>query len=72
MSHEQGDRGERHYETIGDGLLSSAALDRLTHHSHTLIVRGHSFRQRERRKEDASSNDQQSNGEGSQAPSQQS
>ena len=59
-------------EVFGDGLLSSAALDRLTHHSHTLIVRGHSFRQRERRKEDANSNDQQSNGEGSQAPSQQS
>lgn len=44
-------------DVFGDGLLSSAALDRLTHHSHTLVIRGHSFRQRGRRKEDASSED---------------
>ena len=36
---------------FGDGLLSSAALDRLTHHCHTLVIRGESFRQRNRRKE---------------------
>jgi DNA replication protein DnaC len=32
-------------------LLASAALDRLTHHAHTLTIRGDSFRQRSRRKE---------------------
>lgn len=40
-------------EAFGDGLLSSAALDRLTHHCHTLVIRGQSFRQRGRRKEEA-------------------
>ena len=34
-----------------DLLLASAALDRLTHHCHTLIIRGQSYRQRSRRKE---------------------
>lgn len=38
-------------EAFGDSLLSSAALDRLTHHCHTLVIRGHSFRQLSRRKE---------------------
>jgi len=38
-------------EAFGDGLLSSAALDRLTHHCHTLVIRGQSFRQLSRRKE---------------------
>lgn len=45
-------------EVFGDGLLSSAALDRLTHHSHTLVVRGQSFRQLSRRKEGFSTQDQ--------------
>ena len=38
-------------EVFGNELLASAALDRLTHHAHTLIIRGESYRQRERRKE---------------------
>ncbi len=38
-------------ETFGNGLLASAALDRLTHHCHTLVIRGQSYRQRGRRKE---------------------
>jgi IstB-like ATP binding protein len=38
-------------EVFGDGLLASAALDRLTHHAQTLVIRGQSYRQRERRKE---------------------
>jgi len=38
-------------EVFGNDLLASAALDRLTHHAHTLIIRGESFRQRSRRKE---------------------
>jgi len=38
-------------EIFSNDLLSSAALDRLTHHAHTLIIRGDSFRQRTRRKE---------------------
>jgi DNA replication protein DnaC len=38
-------------EVFGNDLLASAALDRLTHHCHTLIIRGHSYRQRSRRKE---------------------
>jgi len=36
-------------------LLASAALDRLTHHAHTLIIRGNSYRQRNRRQEVAGS-----------------
>jgi DNA replication protein DnaC len=36
---------------FGNDLLASAALDRLTHHCHTLVMRGDSFRQRSRRKE---------------------
>ena len=38
-------------EVFGNDLLASAALDRLTHHAHTLIIRGQSYRQRNRRKE---------------------
>ena len=41
-------------EIFANDLLSSAALDRLTHHAHTLIIRGDSFRQRNRRKDFAS------------------
>jgi len=37
---------------FGNDLLASAALDRLTHHTHTLIIRGSSYRQRQRRKEE--------------------
>lgn len=36
---------------FGNDLLASAALDRLTHHAHTLIIRGESYRQQSRRKE---------------------
>jgi DNA replication protein DnaC len=39
-------------EVFGNDLLASAALDRLTHHCHTLVIRGQSYRQRHRRKED--------------------
>ena len=38
-------------EVFDNDLLASAALDRLTHHTHTLIIRGESYRQRGRRKE---------------------
>jgi DNA replication protein DnaC len=38
-------------EVFGNDLLSSAALDRLTHHAHTLIIQGESYRQISRRKE---------------------
>jgi DNA replication protein DnaC len=38
-------------ELFANDLLASAALDRLTHHAHTLIIRGESYRQRDRRKE---------------------
>ena len=38
-------------DVFGNELLASAALDRLTHHAHTLIIRGDSYRQRSRRKE---------------------
>lgn len=39
-------------EVFGNDLLASAALDRLTHHTHTLTIRGSSYRQRQRRKEE--------------------
>jgi DNA replication protein DnaC len=38
-------------EVFDNDLLASAALDRLTHHAHTLVIRGQSYRQRDRRKE---------------------
>lgn len=38
-------------EVFGNNLLASAALDRLTHHCHTLVIRGQSYRQLSRRKE---------------------
>lgn len=38
-------------EIFGDGLLASAALDRLTHHAHITCVTGESYRQKHRRKE---------------------
>jgi len=41
-------------ETFGNPLLASAALDRLTHHCHTLVIRGQSYRQLGKRKEDVS------------------
>jgi len=41
-------------EIFANDLLASAALDRLTHHAHTLVIRGDSFRQRGRRKDIAS------------------
>jgi DNA replication protein DnaC len=41
-------------EAFGNPLLASAALDRLTHHCHTLVIRGQSYRQRGRRKEENS------------------
>jgi len=44
-------------EVFGDGLIASAALDRLTHHCHTLVIRGQSYRQRGRRKEGSTTED---------------
>lgn len=38
-------------EVFNNDLLASAALDRLTHHVHTLTIQGDSYRQRSRRKE---------------------
>ena len=35
-------------EVFGHDLLASAALDRLTHHCHTLVMRGQIYRQRHR------------------------
>jgi DNA replication protein DnaC len=43
-------------DAFGDALLASAALDRLTHHCHTITIRGQSYRQRSRRKEDTTAN----------------
>jgi DNA replication protein DnaC len=40
-------------EVFNNDLLASAALDRLMHHAHTLVIRGDSYRQRNRRKEAA-------------------
>lgn len=36
---------------FNNDLLASAALDRLTHHAHTLVIQGDSYRQRSRRQE---------------------
>jgi DNA replication protein DnaC len=38
---------------LSTASLASAALDRLTHHCHTLVIRGQSYRQRGRRREKA-------------------
>jgi DNA replication protein DnaC len=38
-------------ELFGNALLASAALDRLTHHARITIITGESYRQRHRRKE---------------------
>jgi DNA replication protein DnaC len=38
-------------DAFGEPLLASAALDRLTHHCHTLVITGQSYRQRGRGKE---------------------
>jgi DNA replication protein DnaC len=43
-------------EVFNNDLLASAALDRLTHHTHTLIIRGQSYRQRSRREEVSGTN----------------
>ncbi len=37
-------------DVFGNELLASAAPDRLTHHAHTVVVRGQSYRQRDRGK----------------------
>ena len=51
MFNESDDRRRRYHEVFENDLLASAALDRLTHHTHTLIIRGDSYRQRNRGKE---------------------
>ena len=38
-------------QIFDDDLLASAALDRLTHHAHTLVIQGPSYRQLSRRKQ---------------------
>jgi DNA replication protein DnaC len=43
-------------EVFNNDLLASAALDRLTHHTHTLIIRGESYRQRSQRREVSGTN----------------
>jgi len=48
-------------EAFGDGLLSSAALDRLTHHCHTLTIQAKSYRQRSRGKEGTNSTNEPAN-----------
>lgn len=35
---------------FGDEVLATAILDRLLHHSHTLMITGESYRLREKRK----------------------
>lgn len=42
---------EEWHEVFSNDLLASAALDRLTHHAHLLVITGESYRQRSRRKE---------------------
>lgn len=38
-------------DVFGDGLLASAALDRLTHHARITVITGDSYRQKSRRSE---------------------
>jgi hypothetical protein len=38
-------------DVFNNDLLSSAALDRLTHHAHAITITGNSYRQLSRRKE---------------------
>jgi len=45
---------EEWHEVFCNELLASAELDRLTHHSHLLVITGESYRQRSRRKEASS------------------
>ena len=42
---------EEWHEVFGNPLLASAALDRLTHHAHFIVITGESYRQISRRKE---------------------
>jgi DNA replication protein DnaC len=42
---------EEWHDVFANDLLASAALDRLTHHAHLLVITGESYRQRSRRKE---------------------
>jgi DNA replication protein DnaC len=35
---------------FGDDVLAAAILDRLLHHSHTLLIQGDSYRLRQKRK----------------------
>lgn len=49
-------------EVFGNPLLANAALDRLTHHCHVVVIRGQSYRQRGRRKEGMSANEPSANG----------
>ena len=39
-------------DVFGDGLLASAALDRLTNHCQTVIIRAANYRKKEHRKEE--------------------
>ena len=35
---------EEWYPLFGNDLLASAALDRLLHHAHVVVIEGHSYR----------------------------
>jgi DNA replication protein DnaC len=56
-------------EAFNNDLLAGAALDRLTHHAYTLIVRGDSYRQRNRRKDTPDTTEPTSTHDPSQLPS---
>jgi DNA replication protein DnaC len=49
-------RAFEEWAVFNNDLLASAALDRLTHHTHTLIIRGQSYRQRSQGKEVSGTN----------------